>query len=62
MQRGWGEGVFYRNRRAARHQVFLTEMDRVVPRSGLENLISPRRVAFGRGLSPIRRDQCCGCI
>lgn len=52
MQLGLSEVGFERNRRATRRQVFLAEMERVVPWSGLESLIRPHYPAFGRGRQP----------
>lgn len=52
MQLGLSEGGFERERRATRRQLFLTEMDRVVPWSGLEALIRPHYPVFGRGRQP----------
>lgn len=52
MQLGLSEVGFDRTRRATRRQVFLGEMDRVVPWSGLEDLIRPHYPAFGRGRQP----------
>jgi len=52
MQLGLSESGFDRARRATRRQVFLAEMERVVPWSGLEDLIHPHYPAFGRGRQP----------
>lgn len=52
MQLGLSESGFERGHRATRRQVFLAEMDRVVPWSGLEDLIRPHYPAFGRGRQP----------
>lgn len=52
MQLSLGDGGFERSRRATRRQVFLAEMDQVIPWSGLEELIRPHYPAFGRGRQP----------
>ncbi len=52
MQLGLGDGGFGGEHRATRRQVFLSEMDRVVPWKGLEELIRPHYPAFGRGRQP----------
>ena len=52
MQLGLSEGGFDRGYGASRRQVFLTEMERVVPWSGLEDSIRPHYPAFGRGRQP----------
>jgi IS5 family transposase len=52
MQLGLSEDGFERSRRATRRQVFLSEMDRVIPWSGLEDLIRPHYPALGRGRQP----------
>lgn len=52
MQLGLGEVGFDREHRATRRQVFLTEMDRVVPWTGLEALLRPHYPAFGGGRQP----------
>ena len=52
MQLGLSEDGFDRGHRATQRQVFLSEMDRVVPWVGLEDLIRPHYPAFGRGRQP----------